>query len=126
MRLKKVGRTCLHVSASLALLWAVPAMADDTTSTGQLSVRIGLLSGNFSIGDNANKQSETINVPETLDADYDFFSSNRRSFFLRGTMAYDTSQARVAYMFFGAGARFYLMGNAMTYDRSDTEGNRVS
>jgi hypothetical protein len=109
----------------IASLLAGIAHAEDSTSTSQLSMRIGLLSSSVTVGSTDNRRTENITVPETLEFEYEIFSTNHRSFFLRGTMAYELSDARVGYLFVGGGMRFYLIGNAMTYDRSDTDGNRV-
>jgi hypothetical protein len=85
-----------------------------------------LLTSNLTVGNTDNRKSGTVSVPETLEFEYEILSTNKRSFFFRGTMAYELADSRVGYLFMGGGVRFYLVGNAMTYDRSDTEGNRVT
>lgn len=113
-------------SVCLAFLCVgVACHADDSTSSSQFALRVGLLSSSLTVGSSTNRLSTTVSVPETLEFEYESFSTNHRSFFFRGTLAYELSDARVGYLFVGGGIRFYLIGNAMTYDRSDVEGNRV-
>src|SRR5579885_2084608 len=113
--------SALLLLAALTGVFESPARAEDSTSTSQISVRLGLLTSSLTVGSTDNRKSETLSVPDTLEFEYEILSTNKRSFFFRGTMAYELADSRVGYLFVGGGMHFYLMGNAMTYDRSDPE-----
>jgi hypothetical protein len=94
--------------------------ADTLVRDTQLHLSLGYFNASFST--NSQNTNGSISDP-ALSFEYERFSTNKDSYYLRTTFAYGSTQLRYEYV--GLGKRHYFLSDGTGYDATDA-GSRVS
>lgn len=81
----------------------------------QLHFREGLVRGAY---DGVGVISDDLETGTLLDMELEFFTSNRRSWFISTTYAMDFKENVMEYTYLGGGANYYVFSNGMHFDHS--------
>ena len=87
---------------------ASPQAWADVAQGSLLHFRAGMIGGSVS----SQTYGSTLSLPGALDLEYEFLLSHRRSTYLRATLGYELSSARMPYSAIMTGLRFDIAGSA--------------
>ena len=92
----------------------------NSMTKGQFHVRLGMVSGSFS-----GQVEGAVSNSNSLEVEYEFFRSEKRSLFIDAILAMDISLQQPVYSYVGTGYRYYFGSKAISYTGSN-EGGSIS
>lgn len=102
---------------------AIPSLAEESIvpKTNQINIHFGMVSGSFS----GPSIQGSISVANSLDFQYEMFSTVKTSRLFRATLSHDLKNWNMDYFFAGLGRRHYFLSQGLQFDKSDDK-NKLS